>query len=66
MNESPEERIKSLESRANQLVPAMMQIHGSLQKNAEVKLQRTEMDILAELTAYVAELSKRVTELENK
>ena len=66
MTEPKDERIESLKSKTSQLVPALMQIHGSLQKNAEVKLQRTEMDILAELTAYVADLSKRVSELEKK
>ena len=66
MTEPKDDRIESLKSRVSQLVPALMQVHGSLQKNEEVKLQRTEMDILAELTAYVADLSKRVSELEKK
>ena len=66
MTEPKDDRIESLKSRASQLVPALLQIHGNLFKNEEVKLQRSTMDILAELTAYVADLSKRVSELDKK
>lgn len=66
MEESKNQRIDALKSEAAQLVPTLMQVHGNLQKNAEVKLQRAAMDILTELTAYVADLSKRVSELEKK
>ena len=66
MIEPKDERIESLKSRVSQLVPTLLQVHGNLQNNADVKLQRSTMDILAELTAYVADLSKRVSELEKK
>lgn len=66
MKTTKNERIDALKSEAAQLVPTLMQVHGNLQKNAEVKLQRAAMDILTELTAYVADLSKRVSELEKK
>lgn len=66
MEETPEERIDALKSETAQLVPKLHQIYGDLNSGDEIKLRRKEMDILSELTAHVADLMRRVAELEKK